>query len=292
MGGLISDLAGKIDLTKYYRLERLVLAAKAPAAAKNSAFMLNCGDISVPVRIYTAGRTDKIIVFIHGGGWVTESAASYDRVCRHIMQTLGMTVISVDYSLSPEHRYPTALNECYAAVRETVMHSDIFGITEKDIILCGDSAGGNICAALSLLARDKGEFTVPAQILIYPVTNCDYSAESPFASVHEKAEGHSLTSRHMRDYVTMYSGTPDDLNDPYFAPLKASSFEDQPKTLVITAENDPLRDEGEAYAEKLRQAGNDCVFNRIDGAEHGFFKDMLQPYFGTAMKMICNFAGR
>ena len=292
MGGLLSKITGGIDLTKYYPLERIVLGMKAHGADKNGGFTLNCGDIAVPVRTYYTSSSKKMTVFIHGGGWVTESAAAYDKVCRTLMQSIGSSVISIDYSLAPEHKFPTALNECYAAVRETITHSDIFGISPEDVMLCGDSAGGNLCAAVSLLARDRGEFSVSQQILIYPVTACDYSPESPYASVHEKASGYSLTTRHMHDYTEMYARGNADRESPYFAPMKAGSFEGLPETLVITAENDPLRDEGEAFAKRISDAGGNSSYSRIAGAEHGFFMDMIQPYFDRAMELICGFAGR
>ncbi len=292
MSGLISKLTGEIDLTRYYPLERLFLGLKAHSADKSGEFVLNCGGTDVPVRMYYVSSSVKMIVFIHGGGWVTESAASYDKVCRDISGKLGHTLISVDYSLAPEHRFPTALNECYAAVKETVEHSDIFGVPAENVILCGDSAGGNLCAAVSMLARDREDFSVSKQILIYPVTACDYSPESPYPSVHEKASGFTLTSRHMHDYTEMYVRGNADRESPYFAPIKAASFDNLPETLIITAENDPLRDEGEAFADKLRTAGGSVSLHRIAGAEHGFFKDMIQPYYNNAAELICGFAGR
>ena len=141
----------------------------------------------------------------------------------------------------------------------------------EDITLIGDSAGGNLTAAVSLLARDRGDFTVSQQILIYPATAADRSESSPFPSVHENGEGYLLTSYRVQEFMRLYAGSDDSaFTNPYFAPLLMKDLSHQPRTLVITAEFDPLRDEGEAYAAALSRAGAQVYLHRMRDALHGF----------------------
>lgn len=139
------------------------------------------------------------------------------------------------------------------------------------IILMGDSAGGNLAAAVSLLAADRGEFRIGRQILLYPLTYNDHTESSPFPSVRDNGSDFLLTAKKIQDYQELYIRNEKDLASPYFAPLLAAHPVNQPKTLLITAEYDPLRDEGEAYGEKLRQYGNEVWIYRVRGALHGFF---------------------
>jgi len=139
------------------------------------------------------------------------------------------------------------------------------------LVLMGDSAGANLAAAVSLMARDRGAFSIPKQILLYPATYYDHGPDSPFPSIKEKGEGYLLTSRRICDYIDLYIQHGEDRISPYFAPLLAKDFSHQPDTLLITAEHDPLRDEGEAYGEKLKQGGNRVVLYRMDNALHGYF---------------------
>jgi acetyl esterase/lipase len=137
-------------------------------------------------------------------------------------------------------------------------------------VLIGDSAGGNIAAAVSLMARDRGEFSPRRQILIYPATYNDHSASSPYPSVTENGTDYLLTAKRIREYSALYVRKPEDYFNPYFAPLLAEDLSNQPRTLIITCEYDPLRDEGEAYGEKLNQFGNRAPVYRMEDALHGF----------------------
>lgn len=140
----------------------------------------------------------------------------------------------------------------------------------EDIILIGDSAGGNLAAAVSLMARDKGEFWPSKQILIYPATYYDHGQNSPFPSIRDYGSSYLLTAEKIQNYMDLYIRNEDDKYNPYVAPLLADDLSDQPKTLVITAEYDPLRDEGEAYGKRLKDFQNDVSICRIEGALHGF----------------------
>ena len=233
------------------------------------------GDYQVPVRIYRTKKHKKVenisvILFLHGGGWVSESIETYNKICKNLADKTNHVVVSVDYRLAPEHKFPTALEDCYAVAKALFLNNDL-NINTDNITLVGDSAGGNLAAALSLLARDRGEFMPKRQILIYPCVNCDFSDETPYRSVIENGSDYLLTRKNMIDYVNMYKSCDEDLQSPYFAPILAKDFSNQPKTLIVTAEFDPLRDEGEAYGEKLRVAGNEVEVHRISDALHGFF---------------------
>ena len=231
------------------------------------------GGHDIPVRIFSPPDQEDcpVLLFFHGGGWVTGNIDSYDKVCTNMARLTGHIVVSVDYQLAPEHRFPAALNDCYAVASEIFRDRELFHIPLERITLVGDSAGGNLAAALSLMARDRGEFLPAKQILIYPSTYHDHSEYSPFASIRENGTDYLLTSKRICDYMELYKYSDADYHNPYFAPLLADDFTNQPDTLIITAEYDPLRDEGEMYGKKLSEAGNYVEIHRTADALHGFF---------------------
>lgn len=213
----------------------------------------------------------KVMLFIHGGGWVTESVENYERICARLANATEQIVVSIDYRLAPENKFPTGLEDCYAVAKAVFTNRFILNVDPEDITLIGDSAGGNLTAALSLMARDRGEFMPKRQILIYPAVYNDYSDKSPFASVQENGTDYLLTAGKMQDYIDLYAGSEEDKKNPYFAPLLAEDLSDQPDTLIITAQFDPLRDEGDAYGQRLREAGNHVEVAQIQDALHGYF---------------------
>ncbi len=240
------------------------------------------GDYEVPARIYIPEKcpdcgcnmennTLPVMLFFHGGGFVTESVETYNRVCRNLANETGQVVVSVDYRLAPEHRFPIGLEDCYAVAKAVFCEREIMSVDPCNITLIGDSAGGNITAALCQMARDRGDFTPRRQILIYPCVDNDYSETSKYPSVNENGNDYLLTRRAMLEYMEFYKSSDDDFNNPYFSPIKAKSFSGLPRTLLITAEFDPLRDEGEAYGIRLLSAGVPVEMHRIDDALHGFF---------------------
>ena len=243
-------------------------------------------DRKVPVRIYRPRRQGSfpVLVFFHGGGWVHGTVDSYDKLCRALAANTRRQVVSVDYCLAPEHRFPDALEDCYCVTRELFLRAQLLGACAEDIAIAGDSAGGNLAAAVSLMARDRGEFLPRKQILIYPACSGDHTDTSPYSSVRDNGTGYLLTSRRVHEYMLLYAADPDDLSNPYFAPLLAADLSGQPDTLVITAQYDPLRDEGEAYGEALRNAGNNVRIHRVSDALHGFmslgerFRDVRDCY--------------
>ena len=213
----------------------------------------------------------KMLLFIHGGGWVTESIDNYERICARLANATGQYVVAVEYRLAPEDKFPAGLEDCYAVAKTLYSGDFMLNIKPENITLIGDSAGGNLCAALSLMARDCGEFMPKRQILIYPATYNDYTENSPFPSVKENGTDYLLTAGKMCDYIDFYAAREEDKKNKYFAPLIAEDLANQPDTLILTCEFDPLRDEGEAYGKRLKEAGNYVEIHRIKDALHGYF---------------------
>lgn len=230
----------------------------------------------VPIRMFPYEDDDQIpgiILYFHGGGWVTGSIDSYTRICGEIAQSMRRTVVSVDYRLAPEHPYPAGLDDCYAVTARLFDHIDVLNCGPRDLVICGDSAGGNLAAAVALRARDEGEFRVERQILFYPSLYADYTSEEAierFPSLLTYSEGYGLTTKQIRDYMELYVPDPEQRRHPYVAPLQANDWSDLPETLVFTAEFDPLRDEGEAYAERLALSGQRVKLVRSPETIHNF----------------------
>lgn len=233
------------------------------------------GDYEVPVRIYLPREkvTEDLPVFLffHGGGWVTDCIDNYERICARLADATGQYVVAVEYRLAPEDKFPSGLEDCYAVAKALYRGEFVLNVKPENITLIGDSAGGNLCAALSLMARDRGEFMPGRQILIYPATYNDYTENSPFPSVKENGTDYLLTAGKMQDYIDLYARDEEDKKNPYFAPYVAEDVSNQPDTLILTSEFDPLRDEGEAYGKRLKEAGNRVEIHRIKDALHGYF---------------------
>jgi acetyl esterase len=224
---------------------------------------------AIPVRLYRPeGRAPQpALVYFHGGGWVIGSLETHDGSCRDLANRIGCVVVSVDYRLAPENRYPAAAEDCYAATKWVAENAAALGVDARRIGIGGDSAGGNLTAAVALMARDRGGPALRHQLLIYPVTDADFTR----ASYRENAEGYLLTAKAMEWFWGHYVADPAQRHEPYAAPLRAKDLSGLPPAFVITAEYDPLRDEGEAYAKRLEQAGVPTRLQRYDGAIHGFF---------------------
>ena len=223
----------------------------------------------VPVRIYTPAGTGPfpILIWCHGGGMVVGDLDTADATARHLTAQAGCVTVSVDYRLAPETKFPGACDDCYAAA---VWASDNAASIQGDasrMAVGGDSAGGNLAAVVAQMARDRAHPSFALQLLVYPMTALDF--ETP--SYRDNADGYLLTRDSMKWYWEQYLGTDEDAEHAYAVPSTARSFRDLPAALVITAEFDPLRDEGEAYAKKLEEAGVPTTCTRYDGMIHGFF---------------------
>jgi acetyl esterase len=216
----------------------------------------------IGVRVYTPpNRQDSCLVYFHGGGWVVCDLETHDVVCRAIAQQSGAVVVAVDYRLAPEHKFPAAVEDAYAAVLWAVKN------VSSRISVGGDSAGGNLAAVMALKCRDEGGPRLASQVLIYPVTNL---AAFDTASYREFAEGYNLTRSEMDWFRDCYLARPEDGHHPHASPLLAADLRGLPPALVITAECDVLRDEGEAYARRLEQAGVPVTCTRYPGMIHPF----------------------
>jgi len=224
---------------------------------------------AIPVRIYRPEGKGPLaaLVYFHGGGWVIGSLETHDASCRDLANRIGGVVVSVDYRLAPEHRYPAAAEDCWAATKWVAENAAALGVDPKHIAIGGDSAGGNLTAVVALMARDRRGPALRFQLLIYPVTDADFTR----ASYRENAEGYLLTTPAMEWFWGHYVPDAAQRQEAYASPLRAKDLAGLPPAFVITAEYDPLRDEGEAYAKRLQQAGVPTRLQRYDGAIHGFF---------------------
>jgi acetyl esterase len=224
----------------------------------------------IPVRVYTPEGAGPfpILVYFHGGGWTIGNLETHDGSCRQLCNGAGCVVVSVDYRLAPEHPYPAAADDAYAATRWVAANAGALGGDARRIAVGGDSAGGNLAAVVSLMARDRGGPSLVFQLLVYPAVDAP-TANHP--SYRENAEGYFLTRDMMFWFWAHYCGKGPDPADPYACPLNAKDLRGLPPAYVVTAEFDPLRDEGEAYAAKLREAGVPTTLKRYAGMIHGFF---------------------
>ena len=225
------------------------------------------GDL--PVRIYTPeGAAGGAVVFFHGGGWVICNLDTHDTPCRTLANLSSSTLVSVDYRLAPDAKYPAAAEDCYAATRWVSEHAAELGIDASRIAVAGDSAGGNLAAVVAQMARDRGGPALAHQVLVYPVTDHDFGTGS--YAEHGDSED-LLSAADMVWYWDHYLESAEQAQEPYAAPLRADDLSGLPPALVITAEYDVLRDEGEAYARSLWSAGVPTTLSRYDGVFHGFF---------------------
>jgi len=225
----------------------------------------------IPLRLYRPrGVADTtalpVFVYFHGGGWVIGDLDTHDVLCRQLAAEAGVSVVSVDYRLAPEHKFPAAVDDAWAATRWIVGHAGQLAIDPTRVAVGGDSAGGNLAAVVALMARDAGGPTLALQVLQYPVT--DLSAET--RSYQDFAEGYTLTRTGMRWFKAHYLDKPEDARDWRVSPLLAPSLAGVAPALIVTAGFDPLRDEGTAYAERLRDAGVTVDYVCYGGMLHGF----------------------
>lgn len=222
----------------------------------------------IPIRIYTPAGSGPFpaLVFFHGGGWVICDLDTHDSLCRSLCNGAGCVVVSVDYRLAPEHKFPAAPEDCYAATQWVAEHAAEINADPDSIAVGGDSAGGNLTAVVAQMARDQDGPALAFQLLIYPAT--DFTFDGP--SLRENADGYFLTSDDMDWFTNHYLNSNADRTNPLASPMQADDLSELPPALVITAEYDPLRDEGEAYGQQLQEAGVPVTISRYDGMIHGF----------------------
>lgn len=236
----------------------------------------------IPVRIYTPEGEGPFpaFVYFHGGGWVVGNLDMVDVPCRLITNRAECVVVSVDYRLAPENKFPAPLEDAYAVVNWVSEHGATIGVDETRVAVGGDSAGGNLAAAVSLMAKDKGGPNLSLQLLVYPNLNYSFDTESYL----EFAEGYLLTTKDLEWFWNHYLRNEEDGKNPYTSPLLAEDLSGLPPALVITAEYDQLRDEGEAYGKRLQEAGVPTEITRYDGMIHNFY--LMPAVFKQGMEAI------
>jgi acetyl esterase len=223
----------------------------------------------IPVRIYTPEGTGPFpaVVYFHGSGWVILNVELVDPTMRSLANSTGCVVVAVNYQKAPEHKFPVPFDDCFAATTWVAENAAELGIDPARLAVAGDSAGGNLAAAVCLRARDEGGPALAFQLLVYPAT--DYGWDKP--SAIENAEGYRLQRESMRWFWSHYMNDPSDGDNPYVSPLRAPDLSGLPPAFIVTAEFDPLRDDGELYAERLRDAGVPVKYTCYDGMIHGFY---------------------
>ena len=225
-------------------------------------------DGDVPVRLFAPASDEPlpVLAYFHGGGWIRGSIETHEAACREIANRARLLIVSVEYRLAPEGRFPAAAEDCFAVTRWLAAHAGKWGGDGSRLAVGGDSAGGNLAAVVSQMARDRGGPPIAFQLLVYPVVEANF--ETP--SYRDNAEGYMLTRRDMQHYWDLYAPTAADRANPYAAPL-LGDLSGLPPALVILAEYDPLKSEGDAYAAKLREAGVPVDHTVYPGMIHGFF---------------------
>ena len=221
-------------------------------------------------RPYGAGERPPVVVYLHGGGWTIGDLQTHDEPCRALAAGTGAVVVSVDYRLAPEHPFPAAVDDAYAAACFVAGNAEDLGVDADRLVVAGDSAGGNLAAVVSLLARDRSGPTIALQVLIYPAVDFDFDS-GRWPSLEENATGYFLHLETMRWFADCYGGTGLLAGDPSAAPIRATDHSGLPPVHVSVAGFDPLRDEGLGYAEALAGAGVPVTLCRHDAQVHGYW---------------------
>lgn len=287
-----------ISIKKNYKLFRILQKIINPSFINKKDYediIFDLDDRKIKARVFkscTGKEISKLIIFIHGGGWVTGSVDSYTNTCIELSHRTNRMVVAIDYRLAPEYPYPAGFNDCYEVTKLIMKNLDSLNLSYKDVCLMGDSAGANLVAAISLKARDTKDFKIENQILLYPALQTDYSNKTKYKSVIENGKDYLLTQKQLQEYMNLYVTNSKDLNNPYVAPLKARTLFFQPRTLLITSNHDPLRDEGKKYARRLKLYFNYVVYYNFEDAIHGFLSQPIgKKNKMEAYKRIIQFLG-
>jgi acetyl esterase len=259
------------EAREYYMQARLVANPEPPELLSAESLAIPAPHGRIPARIYTPKKLRKAdglapgLVFFHGGGWVIGNLETHDVVCRKLAHEGEMIVMSVDYRLAPEHRFPAAVEDAVTATKWVAANAKGLGIDASRLVVGGDSAGGNLAAVVSLHARENGP-KLAGQLLVYPAT--DFSRKHPSHSEPETSI--LLTHTVVTWFMNNYLGDAD-INDWRASPARARTLADLPPAYVLTAGADPLRDEGDEYAARLKEAGVAVTYRHFPGQFHGFF---------------------
>lgn len=229
----------------------------------------------VPVRVYTpsGAETHPVLVYFHGGAFFLGSLNTHDHVARELANATGCTVVSVGYRRAPEHAFPAGLDDCYAVVRWIAGHGREpgrgIGWDGQVLAVAGDSSGANFAAAVAAMAQDDGLDAITHQVLYYPSLDLDFDADR-YESLKTNAQGYGLETALLKPFNAFYTDSGADPADPRVSPIRRQDLSGLPPALIVTAEYDPLRDEGEAYGRRLAEAGVPATVRRYEGAGHGF----------------------
>lgn len=245
---------------------RPILTDPGPAMAHVFDDVVSVDGDRIRVRVYRPNRdgSSPVHVYLHGGGWWQGTVDHVDPQCRRLARAAGCMLVSVEYRLAPEHRFPVPLEDCYAALVWVAEHATRLGVDVRRVSIGGSSAGGNLAAAVALLARDRGAPTLVAQVLEIPVV--DLTMSHP--SINELGGHRALPKQELVRAIDFYIGNDTDPTHPWVSPFYAD-LQGLPPALIMTAECDPLRDEGEAYGRRLQEAGVPAVIHRWPGMTHG-----------------------
>ena len=241
----------------------------------------------IPIRLYypSGDLPFAVLVYFHGGGWVIGDLNTHHGFCHALAKTSSCLVVSVDYRLAPEHPYPAAVEDAYAAASWVAENSDAIHSDPDRFAVGGDSAGGHLAAVVALMARDRKGPRIDLQVLIYPITDCNFNTPS----YTENKEGYMLTRDLMKWFWNHFIEDEGEANHPYVSPLQAENLSDLPQALIVTAEYDPLRDEGEAYGKRLQEAGVKVVLSRYPGMTHAFIR--MTAHLDKAKEALDEIAG-
>ena len=245
----------------------------------------------VPVRIYTPAEADAygLLVYFHGGAFFLGSLDTHDHVARSLAKETGYKVISVGYRLAPEAAFPAGLDDCYGVLRWAAENGESLKWDGKNLAIAGDSSGGNFVAAVAAKAHDDGFSRLTHQVLFYPSLDLDFDVDR-YASLRENAEGYGLETAGLLPFNSFYLESGADPADPLVSPIKRADLAGLPPALIITAEFDPLRDEGELYGRRLTEAGVNTTVSRYAGANHGFVQNFSWiPEFHRAFQETGDF---
>lgn len=256
---------------------------------KSSDFKIEREDHEIACRIYEPENSNEsLIIYYHGGGFVFGSLDSNEGFCRRLANSSGCRVLSVDYRLAPENPFPAGVNDAFDAFNWAYEHASDLGIQSSRIAVCGDSAGGNLAAVTCLMLRDRKMSMPRLQVLLYPALAADLSSHS----MNEFGDGYFLTREQMEWFHDCYTSKKEDNLNPYLWPIIHENHSDLPEAIIVTAEYDPLRDQGESYVSVLRSAGVEALGIRVNGMMHGFASfSSVAPAAKTALTMIGQIIG-
>lgn len=236
--------------------------------------------------------TNDIIIYIHGGGWVSGTTKNYSYFLNSIANSLKRHVIAIEYPLAPEHPYPEGFNTCYEAIKLIYNEAKINNINLDNTIIMGDSAGANLATCISIKAKKTKDFYLKYEILLYPIVQTNFKKNNKFKSIEENGYDYFLTKKMIEDYLSLYLNNTKDYKNKYVAPLYAHNLFKMPKTLIFTAEFDPLRDEGYAYYKKLKRYFNKVEYHNIKNVIHGYINNPLfHKETKKTIKIIKEFVG-